>query len=52
MGTARAFVGIDYHDQELQVCVLDETGRVLANCPCANSAAAVDRIVRRHGRMA
>jgi transposase len=52
MATLRVFVGIDYHDQELQVCVLDESGRVLANCPCENSAAAVDAIVRRHSRMA
>lgn len=51
MSTLRVFVGIDYHDQELQVCVLDETGQVLSNCLCANSAAAVNAIVRRHGRM-
>jgi len=52
MATIRVFVGIDYHDQELQVCVLDESGRVLANCPCENSAAAVGAVVQRHGRMA
>jgi transposase len=52
MSTLRVFVGIDYHDQELQVCVLDEAGKVLNNCRCANSASAVEAIVRPHGRMA
>src|SRR5437588_4849136 len=52
MSTVRVFVGIDYHQQELQVCVLDESGRVLTNCPCENQASAVAALVRRHGRMA
>lgn len=52
MTTLRVFVGIDYHDRELQVCVLDETGRVLTNCVCANDVSAIAAVVRRHGRMA
>jgi transposase len=51
MSTVRVFVGIDYHDQELQVCVLDESGRVVMNCPCGNSAVAVAGMVSRQGGM-
>lgn len=50
MATVGVFVGIDYHDQQLQVCVLDSEGHVLANAPCGNSAAAVDALVRRYRR--
>lgn len=52
MGTVRVYVGIDYHDQELQVCVLDERGAVLTNSACANDVLAVAAIVRRFGRIA
>src|SRR5712672_1712424 len=49
MATVRVFVGLDYHDAGVQVCVLDSSGRVLANCPCANDAAVVVEMVRPHG---
>jgi hypothetical protein len=49
MGTVGVFAGIDYHDRMLQVCVLDEAGRVLCNCGCVNDAAALNALVRRHG---
>lgn len=49
MTTVRVFVGIDYHDEELQVCVLDQKGQVLTNRPCANQLSAIDAMVRRHG---
>ena len=49
MNTLRVYVGIDYHDQQLQVCVLDTTGRMLANCSCGNSVAALEAVVRPHG---
>ena len=49
MATVRVFVGLDYHDGGVQVCVLDPSGRVLANGPCANDAAALAEFVARHG---
>jgi len=49
MVTVRVFVGLDYHDAGVQVCVLDPEGRVLANAACANDAAAVAGFVARHG---
>src|SRR5271170_6955517 len=49
MGTVRVYVGLDYHDAGVQVCVLDRTGRVLANCPCGNDAAALAALVATHG---
>ena len=49
MSTLTVFVGLDYHASAVQVCVLDATGRVLANRACPNDAAAIDEFVRRHG---
>ena len=49
MATVRVFVGIDYHDQSLQVCVLDREGRILCNCECVNDAAQLNALVRRFG---
>lgn len=42
-------VGLDYHQRSVQVCVMDATGRVLANRGCANDAAAIASVVERHG---
>jgi transposase len=49
MATLRVFVGLDYHDAGVQVCVLDRHGRVLANAPGPNDAAALAEFVARHG---
>jgi transposase len=49
MTTVPVFVGLDYHSQAIQVCVLSPTGQVLANKALANTAAAVDAFVRRFG---
>lgn len=35
------YVGIDYHTNTLQICVLDERGQVLVNRPCSNNWHAV-----------
>lgn len=43
-------VGLDYHPGCVQVCVLDETGRVLANGTRGNSSEELDRVVRQHGQ--
>ena len=49
MATVRVFVGLDYHDAGVQVCVLDPQGRVLANAACPNDAQALAEFVGRHG---
>ena len=43
------FVGLDYHMKSIQVCVVDEAGRVLANRRCPNSVTEVAKSVRRFG---
>lgn len=40
------YVGIDYHDQSVQVCVMDADGKTLVNRSLANSTAAVVELVR------
>jgi transposase len=44
------FVGVDYAQAFVQVCVLDRDGRLLANRRCENSWLAIATLVRRHGR--
>src|SRR3970040_1238132 len=43
-------VGLDYHQDSVQVCILDKKGRVLANRRCPNDGPAIARAVARHGR--
>lgn len=43
-------VGLDYHRSSVQVCVLDEQGKVLANRRCPNDVAAVAGVITRHGQ--
>ena len=50
MGTVAVFVGLDYHDEAVQVCILDDQGQQLANRSCANDAAAIVAFVQRHGQ--
>lgn len=52
MCSVPVFVGIDYHQDSVQVCVLDRSGRKLTNRAVTNEAAAVARVARRHGRPA
>jgi hypothetical protein len=40
--TASVFVGIDYHQKSVQVCVLDDAGQVLLNRSLANSREVID----------
>lgn len=37
MENVPVFVGLDYHSKSVQVCVVDERGRVLVNKRCGNS---------------
>jgi transposase len=50
MSSVPVFVGLDYHQDSVQVCVLDAGGKQLANRSVGNSAAEVARAVKRHGQ--
>jgi len=43
------YVGLDYHQAFVQVCVMDASGQVLSNRQCANTAKAVRDAVQRCG---
>jgi transposase len=50
MSSLAVFVGVDYHQDSVQVCVLDAQGARLENRSVANDAKAVARVATRHGR--
>ena len=52
MSSVTVFVGIDYHQDSVQVCVLDPAGKQLANRSVDNDAATVARIATRYGQPA
>jgi len=43
------FVGIDYHKETIQVCVMDQTRKILANQTVKNDPEAVFRVVAPYG---
>lgn len=45
------FAGLDYHQDSVQVCVMDEDGRVLANRSCRNDWRVIRDEAERHGRV-
>jgi transposase len=47
--TVALFVGLDYSQSAVQVCVLDPHGKVLANARCPDDAQRIDELVRRFG---
>lgn len=49
MDRISVFVGLDYHQDAIQVCVMDRGGRVLANRSCANEWGEIAAMVGRHG---
>jgi transposase len=49
MSSIPVFVGIDYHQDSVQVCVLDRDGKQLINRAVDNDAAAVAQIATRYG---
>jgi transposase len=49
MGTVAVFVGLDYHDESVRVCVLDPQGQPLGNRDCPNDCQAIAGYVGRHG---
>lgn len=50
MSSLTTFAGIDYHQDSVQVCVLDSHGEVLTNRCTVNDAAVIQQIASRHGR--
>jgi transposase len=46
MSNVSLFVGLDYHQDSVQVCVLDQQGEVLLNRSVGNDTLAVQRIVQ------
>lgn len=49
MSSIPVFVGLDYHQDSVQVCVIDDTGRTLSNRAVANDVRTIEQAVRRHG---
>jgi transposase len=45
MSKVTVFVGLDYHKDSIQVCVMDSSGQVLANRRCPNAAAELALLV-------
>jgi transposase len=50
MSKVTVYVGLDYHKDSIQVCVMDHAGKILADRPCPNRAEAVVSLVAGHGR--
>jgi len=49
MSKVTVYVGLDYHKDSIQVCVMDAAGQLLVNRPCPNDAGALARLVAPHG---
>jgi len=49
MNSLPVFVGLDYHQDSVQVCVLDQAGKRLLNRSVANDAAEIERLATRYG---
>ena len=45
------FVGLDYHQDSVQLSVVDQAGRELSNRPCSNSWEAVVHRAERYGQV-
>jgi transposase len=49
MTSIPVFVGLDYHQDSVQVCVLDEDGSQLVNRSVRNESETIRRLISRHG---
>lgn len=49
MSSLPVFVGLDYHQDAVQVCVLDQEGKQLCNRSVDNDANAIEQHIARHG---
>lgn len=45
-----SFVGLDYHQDSVQVCVLDSSGNILTNRSISNDAQSIARVCLQHGK--
>lgn len=52
MNNLPVYVGLDYHQSGIQVCVMDKQGKLLTNRMCENRWEAVVKAVEPHGRVA
>jgi transposase len=50
MSIVTVFVGLDYHQQSVQVCVMKASGEVVANRRCPNDWRVIERVAREHGQ--
>jgi transposase len=50
MSKVTVYVGLDYHKGFIQVCIMDPSGKILANRSCPNQAEAVVGLVSKHGQ--
>ena len=46
MSSVTWFVGLDYHQALIQMCVMDASGKQILNRRCPNSAAALEQVLR------
>ena len=49
MCSLAVFVGLDYHEKSVQVCVMDARGKILTNRKCRNRWPDIHEIVDRYG---
>lgn len=49
MSKVTVYVGLDYHKDSIQVCVMDSSGKILVNRSCSNRAEAVVALVAPYG---
>jgi transposase len=49
MSKVSVYVGLDYHKDSIQVCVMDRAGKILANRRCTNQVEALVRLVAQFG---
>jgi transposase len=50
MSKVTVYVGLDYHKDSIQVCIMDHAGKILANRSCPNRAEKVVALVAAHGQ--
>lgn len=50
MSKVTVYVGLDYHKDAIQVCIMDASGKILANRSCPNRVEAVVALVAGHGQ--
>lgn len=51
MSSVKVFVGLDYHQASVQVCVMDTEGKILTNKSVANDVAVIIAAAVRHGQV-